>query len=150
MLIPVKELTSFVVSMITDTTLSFAGNHIANLTGLETLTGLSLINLDYQTIMLPPVRWQAELIVENNVFGPNAYRVPTLAMQQGGTYISPNIVWDLSADTGVRTYVDYTFDSDLSPIGSASVNFSGRVTQALLDEFNLTYNYNNTRIRAVL
>lgn len=121
------------------TTLYLYTNQISDVSPLENLNNLNTFYISGQAIPLPERPFNTTFSINNEVFNVSSNRILPTTISDGGIYVSPDISWDLPA---YQPSVTYTF-AQIIAVGNTSANFSGTVTQPLINTQAVTFYFNN-------
>ncbi|MBC6296159.1 LPXTG cell wall anchor domain-containing protein [Listeria sp. FSL L7-1517] len=127
------------LSSLTD--LHLSGNQIKDISPLAGLTNLIVLDLQSQTITNPPVNYQTNLVLPNNIIDETGAKIVPNYISNNGTYADSNITWDLPTFTNE---VNYSFDQDVS-IANVNTYFSGTVSQPLEEAFTVIYDVDGVK-----
>ncbi|EIA3997106.1 InlB B-repeat-containing protein [Listeria monocytogenes] len=117
--------------------LNLRRNQINDISTLSSLTNLTRVELRNQQITLEPRTFQNVLIIPNIVIDNTKAIVPPNTISNNGTYIYPNVEWNLA---NFINDVNYTFNQSVT-IGNANGVFAGTVSQPLLEPTSYTVTF---------
>ncbi|CUL76068.1 TPA: InlB B-repeat-containing protein [Listeria monocytogenes] len=117
--------------------LDLGHNQINDISTLSSLTNLISVELRNQQITFEPRTFQNVLIIPNIVVDNTKAIVPPNTISNNGTYIYPNVKWNLA---NFINDVSYTFNQSVT-IGNANGVFAGTVSQPLLEPTSYTVTF---------
>ncbi|WP_376700419.1 InlB B-repeat-containing protein [Listeria seeligeri] len=132
---------SFVSDLVNLEELSVQENKICDISPLSSLLNLTSVSLYGQEITSIPVFYQENLVIPNTVKNGDATLIPPSEISNSGTYLSPNITWDLPA---FIDSVDYSFDQKVT-FGNIRATFSGTVEQPLKLGYKAIFDVDGTQ-----
>ncbi|HBM3984294.1 TPA: InlB B-repeat-containing protein, partial [Listeria innocua] len=140
---PLSKMTLYSEDSLTDNFyIDISNNHISDISSLK---NADLGKLDYffaedQSIINQPKAFSTNFTLENKVKNINGTPVTPQNISNSGSYSNAILSWQLPSFVA---NLDYSF-SETTQIGRSTGEFSGKVTQSLVDGYSVTFDNEGT------
>ncbi|HAA0649776.1 internalin [Listeria monocytogenes] len=140
---PLSKMTLYSEDSLTDNFyIDISNNHISDISSLK---NADLGKLDYffaedQSIINQPKAFSTNFTLENKVKNINGTPVTPQNISNSGSYSNAILSWQLPSFVA---NLDYSF-SEITQIGRSTGEFSGKVTQSFVEEYNVTFDNEGT------
>ncbi|WP_181249579.1 InlB B-repeat-containing protein [Listeria seeligeri] len=114
--------------------LYLSSNSIKDISPLSSMGNITVLQLSNQQIQNEAINFQGNIVIPNEIKDTTGTLVAPSSISDGGSYVAPNVTWDLAS---YLSEVSYEFSQSVS-LGSATTTYSGTVRQPL-NEIPATY-----------